>query len=128
MRGLRLATLSPEGMQEVTRRFAAHGVVYFRNVGPDFGPERHMEFAQRLGGINVNRFFPQVEGHEGIAKVEKTPKQKEAIGDVFHADHTYDLAPALGSMVTQLGRTGTPPPRLRATSTWKGTPAPKSKR
>ena len=99
VRGLQLATLSPEGMQEVTRRFAEHGVVYFRDVGPDFGPERHMEFAQCFGGINVNRFFPQVEGYEGIAKVEKTPEQKEAIGDVFHADHTYDLAPALGSML-----------------------------
>ena len=99
VRGLHLATLSAESLHEVKRRFAEAGVVYFRDIGSDFGPEQHMDFSRLFGGINVNRFFPQVDGHEGIAKVEKRPEQKEAIGDVFHADHTYDLAPALGSML-----------------------------
>jgi taurine dioxygenase len=97
--GLRLAALSPEDEAEVGRRLAEHGVVYFRDIGEDFTPQRHLEFARRFGGINVNRFFPQVEGHDGIAQVEKTPEQKSAIGEAFHADHTYDLAPALGSML-----------------------------
>ena len=31
--------------------------------------------------------------------MEKKPGDTKAIGDTFHADHTYDLAPALGSML-----------------------------
>ena len=46
-----------------------------------------------------SRFFPQVEGFDGIAKVEKRRDETTAIGEGFHADHTYDLAPALGSML-----------------------------
>ena len=99
VRGLRLATAGAAEMEEVRRRFAEHGVIYFRDVGDDFSPELHMEFAERFGSINVNRFFPRVEGFEGIAQVEKKPGDTQAIGDTFHADHTYDLAPALGSML-----------------------------
>ena len=57
VRGLRLATAGAAEMEEVHRRFAEHGVIYFRDVGDDFSPELHMEFAARFGSINVNRFL-----------------------------------------------------------------------
>lgn len=95
--------ISAEDMAEVKRQFTEHGVVYFRGIGGPNGeqitPEEHMRFAEQFGPINVNRFFPKVDGYPAIAKVEKMPEQKLAIGENFHADHTYDLAPAMGSVL-----------------------------
>mmetsp|Transcript_55484 Transcript_55484/g.156163 ORF Transcript_55484/g.156163 Transcript_55484/m.156163 type:complete len:320 (+) Transcript_55484:81-1040(+) len=103
VRGLTLQDISDKDMDEVRRQFADHGVVFFRNIGGAGGEqitkEAHVSFAQKLGSININRFFPSVDGFPAIAKVEKTPEQAFAIGDTFHADHTYDLAPAMGSML-----------------------------
>lgn len=99
VRGLRLAALNQDDAGDVFRQFEMHGVVFFRDIGDDFTPKEHLRFARQFGGINVNRFFPQVEGFDGIALVEKKVDQTAAIGEGFHADHTYDLAPALGSML-----------------------------
>jgi len=34
-----------------------------------------------------------------IAEVRKEPEQKEIIGSVWHTDHSYDAAPAMGSIL-----------------------------
>jgi taurine dioxygenase len=99
VRGLELAALSPADAAELHVQFGHHGLCVFRDIGASFGPEEHAALARRFGEINVNRFFPQVEGHTGIAKVEKAATQRTNIGGTFHADHTYDLAPALGSIL-----------------------------
>jgi taurine dioxygenase len=75
--------------------FHAHGVIFFRDQ--NLTPEQHMAFARRWGDINVNRFFPAVDGYPMIAEVRKEPDQARNIGGVWHADHSYDDAPALGS-------------------------------
>ena len=54
--------------------------------------------ARRFGKINVNRFFTPVERHPEVAEVRKEPDQKRNIGSKWHTDHSYDDAPALGSM------------------------------
>ncbi|WP_137126088.1 TauD/TfdA family dioxygenase [Roseomonas sp. HF4] len=82
---------------EIRQAFHDHGVVFFRDQ--HITPEQHVAFAERFGPINVNRFFTPVPGHPRIAEVRKEPDQKKNIGEVWHADHSYDQVPALGSML-----------------------------
>ena len=97
--GISLASISATRIEEVKRQFAQHGAVFFRGVDKEapFGPQEHIEFCKKIGDININRFFDHMPDYPEIAIVEKTPGQREAIGQAFHADHTYDTAPALGS-------------------------------
>jgi len=55
--------------------------------------------ARKWGEINVNRFFTPVEGYPEIATVLKEADQTVAIGETWHTDHSYDLAPAMCSML-----------------------------
>jgi len=82
---------------EIRQAFHDHGVVFFRDQ--DITPDQHIAFAERFGPINVNRFFTPVPGHPRIAEVRKEPDQKKNIGEVWHADHSYDQVPALGSVL-----------------------------
>ncbi|MEL0022096.1 MAG: TauD/TfdA family dioxygenase, partial [Rickettsiales bacterium] len=65
-----------------------HGVLFFRDQ--ELSPEGHIDFAEKFGPINVNRFFAHVDGYEKIAQVLKEPNQKKNIGGGWHTDHTYD--------------------------------------
>ena len=87
--------LSNEQFSEVRDAFHEHGVIFFRDQ--KLSPEQHLAFARRFGAVNINRFFTPVEGHPEIAEVLKEPDQKKNIGSVWHTDHSYDTAPALGS-------------------------------
>jgi taurine dioxygenase len=62
-------------------------------------PEEHIAFAERIGPIVVNRYFPPSERYPQIAKVEKTEAQTTNIGGGWHTDHSYDQAPAMGSVL-----------------------------
>lgn len=86
-----------EGIQAA---FAEHSVIVLR--GQKVLPEDHLEFARRFGPINVNRFFKPVEDHPEIALVLKEKDQKEAVGEGWHTDHSYDEIPAMGSILHAL--------------------------
>ncbi|VTU37818.1 Alpha-ketoglutarate-dependent taurine dioxygenase [Variovorax sp. PBL-E5] len=75
----------------------ATGVLFFRDQ--TLTPEQHVAFAQQIGSIDINRFFTPVPGHPMIAEVRKEPDQKSNIGGGWHTDHSYDTAPALGSIL-----------------------------
>lgn len=77
-----------------------HGVVFFREQ--NLTPEQHIQFARQFGPININRFFKSVEGHPEIAEVRKEPHQKSNFGGKWHTDHSYDQAPAKGSILYAL--------------------------
>ncbi|WP_282608051.1 TauD/TfdA family dioxygenase [Pelagibius sp. Alg239-R121] len=77
--------------------FVNYSVVVLR--GQDCTPEDHLAFARRFGPINVNRFFQPVEGYPEIATVLKEKDQKQAIGEGWHTDHSYDEMPAMGSIL-----------------------------
>ncbi len=77
--------------------FATHSVIVIR--GQTITPEDHLAFARRFGTINVNRFFKPVDGHPEIATVFKDRDQMQAIGEGWHTDHSYDSAPAMGSIL-----------------------------
>ena len=84
-------------LAEIRHAFGEHGVIFFRDQ--QLTPEQHLAFAERFGGIDVNRFFAAVPGYPMIAEVRKEPEQRRNIGNGWHTDHSYDTAPALGSML-----------------------------
>jgi len=65
----------------------------------EFSPQDHIAFARRWGGIDINNYFPLVEGHPEIALVRKRPDQQTNIGGAWHTDHSYDQIPAMGSIL-----------------------------
>ena len=89
--------LDDGGVAEIRQALAEHGVVFFRDQ--TLTPEQHIAFAERMGPINVNRFFTHVAGYPQIAEVRKEPQQKSNIGGGWHTDHSYDQEPALGSIL-----------------------------
>ena len=82
---------------EIRQAFSDYSVVFFRDQ--HLTENQHIEFAERWGQINVNRFFQAVETHPQIAEVRKEPHQKANIGSMWHTDHSYDQIPALGSIL-----------------------------
>ena len=82
---------------EIHRAFHDYGVIFFRDQ--DLTPEQHIAFAKRWSRININRFFRPVDGHPEIAEVRKEAHQENNIGGSWHTDHSYDLAPAMGSIL-----------------------------
>ena len=82
---------------EIRTAFGEHGVIFFQEQ--ELSPDREIAFAKRWGKININRFFNNVNGYPEIAMVLKEPDQKKNIGAIWHTDHSYDLKPAMGSML-----------------------------
>src|SRR5271169_1855963 len=91
------APLGGEAFAEIRRAFGEHGVVFFRDQY--LTPEQHLAVAERFAPIDINRFFATVPGYPMIAEVRKEPEQQRNIGGGWHTDHSYDEAPALGSML-----------------------------
>jgi taurine dioxygenase len=97
IRNLDLSLLQEEELDSVRRTLFDRGVVFFRDQ--HLTPEQHVAVAERFGPIDINRFFKHVDGYPMIAEVRKEPEQKTNIGGGWHTDHSYDQAPALGSML-----------------------------
>ena len=91
------AEVDEKQFSEIRSAFLSHGVIFFRDQ--ELSPEQHIAFARRWGKINVNRFFRPVDGYPLIAEVLKEPQHQNNIGGIWHTDHSYDLAPALGSIL-----------------------------
>lgn len=73
------------------------GVVFLEDQ--QLTPEDQIAFARRIAPIVVNRYFPKTERYPEIAKVEKSEAQTTNIGGGWHTDHSYDQAPAMGSVL-----------------------------
>ena len=89
--------ISKEQFLEIRRAFGEFGVIFFRDQY--LTPEEEIEFAEKWGIININRFFTNVDGYPKIAMVLKEANQKQNIGGAWHTDHTYDTEPAMGSIL-----------------------------
>ncbi len=81
----------------IREAFSAHSVIVIRDQV--ISPEEHLAFARRFGPVNVNRFFKPLDGYPEIATVFKDKTHREAVGEGWHTDHSYDDAPALGSVL-----------------------------
>jgi len=89
--------LDTEAVLDIRQAFSEHGVIFFRDQR--LTPEQHIAFAERMGTININRFFKTAPNYPQIAEVRKEPAQKTNIGGGWHTDHSYDQIPALGSIL-----------------------------
>jgi len=97
IRNVNLACLDDDIADVVRRTLFDRGVVFFRDQ--QLTAAQHLAAAERFGPIDINRFFAHVDGYPMIAEVRKEPEQKSNIGGGWHTDHSYDQAPALGSML-----------------------------
>lgn len=95
--GVDLAHLSLAEFDQIKAAFAEHGVLFFRDQ--ELTSRQHITFAERWGEINVNRFFAAHMDHPEIALVVKEPTDEDNIGGYWHSDHSYDVEPALGSIL-----------------------------
>lgn len=95
--GVDVAALSDADFAVVEQAFADYGVIFFREQ--NLTEDEHIAFAKRFSTINVNRFFIKHPDHPEIALVTKEPADDYNIGGAWHADHSYDIDPALGSML-----------------------------
>ncbi len=87
-------------VKKIKEAFAKHSVVAVRDQ--NLTPEEHIDFAEAMGEININRFFTPLDTHPNIAIVLKEPDQQGAIGEEWHTDHSYDVEPALGSILSAI--------------------------
>ena len=92
-----LARLGDADARALKAALFDHGVLFFR--GQTLTRDDHVRLAEQLGEVDVNRYFPADADYPMIAKVEKTAEQKSNIGGGWHTDHSYDAAPALGSIL-----------------------------
>jgi taurine dioxygenase len=94
---LQLATMNEAQLEQLRAAFTEHGLLFFRDQ--ELPPEEHLRFANRFGKIVVNKFFKTTEESPLIAEVRKEKTQQTNIGGGWHADHSYDDIPALGSIL-----------------------------
>lgn len=101
LHGINIAgNLSEAELGAISGALAEWGVVFFRDQ--KLSPQQHIAFAEKFGPLNINRFFRTVDGFPAIAEVRKEPEQKSNIGSGWHTDHSYDIIPALGSILHAL--------------------------
>ena len=81
----------------IQQAFVEHGLIFFRDQM--LSEQDHIDLARRFGDININRFFAANPNYPEIALVTKEPDQQENIGGGWHTDHSYDIEPALGSIL-----------------------------
>ncbi|WP_419838851.1 TauD/TfdA dioxygenase family protein [Candidatus Poriferisodalis sp.] len=87
---------APTGV-DLLEALGEHGVLFFRDQ--DLTPEAHITFAETLGEIDVNVFFAPNDTYPKIAEVRTRPENTYVIGEAWHTDHSYETAPALGSIL-----------------------------
>ena len=95
--GVQIASLTASQEKALADAFSQHGALFFREQSID--ELQHIAFARRWGNININRFFRRHREYDEIAMVVKTPDYAQNIGGSWHADHSYDPEPALGSVL-----------------------------
>ena len=95
--GIDLKNLTDAEFDAIRDAYAEHGVIFFRDQ--DLSEDDHIAFAERWAPINVNRFFAAHPDYPQIAMVAKEKDQKDNIGGGWHTDHSYDVEPAMGSIL-----------------------------
>ena len=95
--GIDVTSMDDALLDHAKKMLADRGVLFFK--GQDLTPRSQLEFAERWGQINVNRFFAPVEEEPQVAMVLKEPQHLGNIGGQWHTDHSYDEIPAMASML-----------------------------
>lgn len=82
---------------ELVRLLGERGMIFARNQ--QLTPKLQIDLAQKFGVIHVNPYFSPIDGFPQVAEVRKEPDQAFNIGEAWHTDNSYDVAPALGSLL-----------------------------
>lgn len=97
MLGIDLRRADDRDIAAIKATLADRGLVVFRDQ--QLSEEDHIAFAKAIGPIVVNNYFPENGQYPEIAEVRKAETQMMNIGGGWHTDHSYDAAPALGSVL-----------------------------
>ena len=95
--GVDLRRIDADELDTLKAAFATYGLLIFHEQ--QLTEQDHIALAERFGRININRFFESHPAHPEIAMVRKEREQLQNIGGGWHTDHSYDLDPALGSIL-----------------------------
>lgn len=95
--GVDLRDLGDADFEIIRRAYVEHGVIFFRDQ--TISEAEHIAFARRWAPININRFLSAHPLHPEIAVLTKQATETENIGGAWHTDHSYDLVPAMGSIL-----------------------------
>ncbi|WP_298375561.1 TauD/TfdA family dioxygenase [uncultured Bradyrhizobium sp.] len=95
--GIDVTCATDDQIDAIRTAIFQRGVVFIQ--GRVLAPEEQIAFARRLAPIVINRYFPKAERYPEIAKVEKSESQRTNIGGAWHTDHSYDVAPSMGSVL-----------------------------
>lgn len=97
MLGIDLRRADDRDIAAIKATLADRGLVVFRDQ--QLSEEDHIDFAKAVGPIVVNNYFPENGQYPEIAEVRKAETQMMNIGGGWHTDHSYDAAPAMGSVL-----------------------------
>ncbi|MGZ0229676.1 MAG: TauD/TfdA dioxygenase family protein [Acidimicrobiales bacterium] len=95
--GVDLTQLNADDLDAVNDAWNTYGVLFFRDQA--IRPEQHIALAEKFAPIDVNQFFASVPEHPEVALVLKEADHTVNIGGGWHTDHSYDIAPARGSIL-----------------------------
>lgn len=97
MLGIDLRRADDRDIATIKSTLAERGLVVFRDQ--QLSELDHIAFARKVGPIVVNNYFPENGLYPEIAEVRKAETQMMNIGGGWHTDHSYDAAPAMGSVL-----------------------------
>ncbi len=94
--GVDVRSLDPTEVAELDAAWATYGVLFLRDQ--ELSPDELLGFATKFAPVDPNQFFATVADQPEVAQVLKEPHQQYNIGGDWHTDHSYDVAPARGSV------------------------------
>ena len=81
----------------VHRALLSHGVVFLRDQA--LKPQDLIDFANRLGPLNVHPMVRPLDGYPAVLEIVKNPEDRNNFGGSWHTDLSYLERPALASLL-----------------------------
>ena len=96
--------LDADAVADIRQAFNEHGVIFFRDQ--DLTPEQHIAFAERMGPININRFFRIAIYEHGFGRLNKLLNVlfRRRIDHRIHPDCSRELHLLVQHVILQHGR------------------------
>ena len=95
--GVDLSRLGAEEFEAVHQALLAHGAVFFRDQ--DLKPRDLIDFASRLGPLNVHPMMKPLDGYPTVLEIVKNPEDRNNFGGSWHTDLSFLERPALASLL-----------------------------
>ena len=92
--------LDDETVAAIRRALLDHLVIFFRDQ--ELTPDEHKAFAAQFGPLQIDEFVAGMAGHPEIMEVIKEAGDEKNFAGRWHADVTFQEAPALGAVLYAL--------------------------